>query len=103
MTDNKTDYFACWIATNGRSVWKKPQRLYTTDWHEDGDNGWQRKGDDDAPLAVGFHRPGYKEEPYAHYTYVDTDKEKVQLVIDAATRVTESIAIAWGFKDDNDD
>ncbi len=94
----KTEFYAAWIASNGRSGFKKPQVLYVGDWQrlndEEPTSGWQKSGNADAPLAEGFHH-----HEYGAFEYVSKDRAKVQLVIDTAGAVFKGLCMAWGVKD----
>lgn len=98
MTKKGTGYFAAWIASNGRSGFPKPRELY-----DEGDiisveqtgEGWDKDGNDSAPVKEGFHI-----HPYGGFTYVSQDKRKVALVIESSKQVFSGLLRSWGVSDD---
>ena len=94
----KTDLFCAWIASNGRSQFKTPQRLYHSGWdYGDEDTSlWHKSGNYNHPAGVlGFHH--YE---FGGFSYASEREAKVQLVIDAAEAVLASIARSWGLVDE---
>lgn len=99
MEYTKTEFYAAWIASNGRSSFKRPHPLYVGDWQrwdgEEPKEGWHKGGNLSATLAEGFHH----HENYGSFEYVSKDRAKVQLVIDASQAVFKGLCLAWGVKD----
>lgn len=97
MTDKKredTGYYAAWIASNGRSGFKNPRKLYSLDWDRDNE-GWDKGGNDVAPLEDGFH-----PNEYGGFTYVSQFKDRVALVIESSRQVFSGLLRSWGVSDD---
>lgn len=97
-TGGKTDLFCAWIASNGRSEFKTPQRLYYSDW--DFGSGpttlWHKGGNDYDPAGV----LGFSLYEFGGFSYASESKADVQLVIDTAEKVLASIARSWGLIDE---
>lgn len=97
MTKRKsTGYYAAWIASNGRSGFPKPRKLYNLDeaWDITND-GWDRGGNDVAPLEEGFH-----PNDYGGFTYVSKSEDNVALVIESARQVFSGLLRSWGVSDE---
>lgn len=94
MTKRKsTGYYAAWIASNGRSGFPKPRALYPDDYVES--RGWDKGGNDPAPLEEGFHL-----NEYGGFTYVSKTEEDVALVIESARQVFSGLLRSWGVSDE---
>ena len=96
----KADLFCAWIASNGRSEFKTPQRLYHPGWdYDDGSSTlWQRGGNHSHPTGV----LGFLPYEFGGFSYASESEAKVQLVINTAEAVLASIARSWGLVDERE-
>lgn len=86
----KTDLYGAWIAPNGRSQFPKARRLYFDD--DLGDLLWDKGGND----YVGTLDSGFVQRGFGGFSFVSSDKDEVNLVIETGANILQSLALAWG-------
>lgn len=91
-----TGLYAAWISSNGRSYFDKPRKLYDTDW--DSSDFWDKGGNNSVDSRIAENETFSPVAEWGGFAYVNSDPEKVRLVIEACGMVLESIAKSWGLK-----
>lgn len=95
MSRKSTGYYAAWIASNGRSSFKKPRSLYQSGWSENKDEGWDKGGNHSASID----EEGFEQCEYGGFTYVSMSEGEVALVIETARQVFSGLLRSWGVRD----